>query len=129
MAALVASSPQAIDMFGRRSTHLPALLPSTPRSPKSTPALLHNETSKAQSIITSPSRTQDNFQRAKTLEAFNSLLPPAVEFVEGSSTGTLALASVDGKYEPINSSPKANGRSDVSKRPYPDIKSSVSFLE
>lgn len=38
------------------------------------------------------------------MEAFNSLLPPPIEFVEGSSSGTLAVA--EGKYEPINSSPK-----------------------
>ncbi|KAI5120693.1 hypothetical protein M0805_006981 [Coniferiporia weirii] len=42
---------------------------------------------------------------AKDLAAFTSLLPPAVEFVEGSSSG--ALAVVEGKYEPINASPKA----------------------
>lgn len=44
-------------------------------------------------------------RRAKDIAAFNSLLPPAVEFVEGSSRG--ALASLDGRYEPINASPKA----------------------
>lgn len=45
---------------------------------------------------------------AKNMEAFNSLLPPQVEFVEGSSTGTLALSVMEGKYEPINASPKAS---------------------
>ena len=44
------------------------------------------------------------YRPAKNIEAFNSLLPPAVEFVEGSSSGTLAVA--EGKYEPINGSPK-----------------------
>lgn len=44
------------------------------------------------------------YRPAKNIEAFNSLLPPAVEFVEGSSTGVLAVAQ--GKYEPINGSPK-----------------------
>ncbi|KAL4076196.1 cysteine proteinase [Scleroderma citrinum] len=42
----------------------------------------------------------------KDIDAFNSLLPPPIEFIEGSSTGTLAIA--EDKYEPINSSPKAN---------------------
>ena len=44
-------------------------------------------------------------RRAKDLAAFTSLLPPAVEFVEGSSRG--ALASLEGRYEPINVPPKA----------------------
>lgn len=43
---------------------------------------------------------------AKDIDAFNSLLPPPIEFIEGSSTGTLAVP--EDKYEPINSSPKAN---------------------
>ncbi|TDL29848.1 cysteine proteinase [Rickenella mellea] len=56
----------------------------------------------------SPQRGSDEhpqYRPAKNLEAFNSLLPPAVEFVEGSSSGALAIA--EGKYEPINGSPKA----------------------
>lgn len=40
----------------------------------------------------------------KDIEAFNSLLPPPIEFIEGSSSGT--LAAVEGKYEVINASPK-----------------------
>ncbi|KAK7676882.1 hypothetical protein QCA50_020138 [Cerrena zonata] len=40
------------------------------------------------------------YRPAKDIEAFNKLLPPPVEFVEGSSSGTLALG--DGKYQPIN---------------------------
>jgi hypothetical protein len=50
-------------------------------------------------------REHHSYRPAKNLEAFNSLLPPAVEFVEGSSTGALAVA--EGKYEPINVTPKA----------------------
>ncbi|KAI0089063.1 hypothetical protein BDY19DRAFT_905998 [Irpex rosettiformis] len=42
------------------------------------------------------------YRPAKDLEAFNSLLPPPIEFVEGSSSGTLAV--VEGKYKPINES-------------------------
>ncbi|KAI0068567.1 hypothetical protein BV25DRAFT_1772554, partial [Artomyces pyxidatus] len=56
----------------------------------------------------SPHHPQDDsaqYRPAKDKEAFIKLLPPAVEFVEGSSSGTLAL--VEGKYEPINGSPKA----------------------
>ena len=43
------------------------------------------------------------YQPAPSIEAFNKLLPPPVEFVEGSSTGTLALG--EGKYQPINAPP------------------------
>ncbi|OAX44033.1 cysteine proteinase [Rhizopogon vinicolor AM-OR11-026] len=46
------------------------------------------------------------FRPARDIEAFNSLLPPPIEFVEGSSSGTLAVA--EGKYEPINATPKAS---------------------
>lgn len=52
---------------------------------------------------------------AKDLESFNSLLPPPIEFVEGSSAGTLAVA--EGKYEPINATPKAS-RSEVCIPPF-----------
>jgi hypothetical protein len=45
------------------------------------------------------------FRPARDIEAFNKLLPPPIEFVEGSSSGTLAVA--EGKYEPINDTPKA----------------------
>ncbi|KAJ3501410.1 hypothetical protein NLJ89_g9350 [Agrocybe chaxingu] len=45
-----------------------------------------------------------HYRPAKDLETFNSLLPPPIEFVEGSSSGTLAVA--EGKYEAINASPK-----------------------
>lgn len=38
------------------------------------------------------------------LKAFNELLPPPIEFIEGSSTGALAVP--EGKYEPINGPPK-----------------------
>lgn len=37
------------------------------------------------------------------LKAFNELLPPPIEFVEGSSTGALAVP--EGKYVPINTTP------------------------
>ncbi|KDR83978.1 hypothetical protein GALMADRAFT_688867 [Galerina marginata CBS 339.88] len=44
------------------------------------------------------------YRPSKDMEAFNILLPPPIEFIEGSSSGTLAVA--EGKYEPINVSPK-----------------------
>ena len=54
------------------------------------------------------SRDLAQYRPAKDIEAFNALLPPPIEFVEGSSSGTLA---VEGKYQPINGggngSPKA----------------------
>ncbi|KAG6910960.1 hypothetical protein DXG01_006014 [Tephrocybe rancida] len=46
------------------------------------------------------------YRPARDKEAFNSLLPPPIEFVEGSSSGALAVPL--GKYEPINASPKAS---------------------
>ena len=45
-------------------------------------------------------------QRAKDMEEFKRRLPPPVEFIEGSSSGAFA-ASLEGRYEPINASPKA----------------------
>ncbi|KAF8076648.1 cysteine proteinase [Lyophyllum atratum] len=46
------------------------------------------------------------YRPARDKDAFNSLLPPPIEFVEGSSSGALAVPP--GKYEPINASPKAS---------------------
>ncbi|GJE84348.1 cysteine proteinase [Phanerochaete sordida] len=43
------------------------------------------------------------YRPAKDLQAFNALLPPAIEFVKGSSTGTIAPG--EGKYQPINAAP------------------------
>ncbi|EAU84350.1 Usp36 protein [Coprinopsis cinerea okayama7 len=54
-----------------------------------------------------PQPASDDYRPAKDIEAFNNLLPPPVEFVEGSSSGAYAVP--EGKYKPINvpSSPKA----------------------
>ncbi|PFH51292.1 hypothetical protein AMATHDRAFT_100227, partial [Amanita thiersii Skay4041] len=54
-----------------------------------------------------PHASEDSLQYrpSRDLDAFNKLLPPPIEFVEGSSSGTLAVA--EGKYEPINPSPKS----------------------
>jgi hypothetical protein len=65
-------------------------------------------------VIFSPSHPTDEalqYRPAKDLESFNKLLPPPIEFVEGSSSGTLLVA--EGKYEPINVSPKSQ-KSEVS---------------
>ena len=43
------------------------------------------------------------YRPAKDLQAFNALLPPAIEFVKGSSTG--AISAAEGKYQPINAVP------------------------
>ncbi|KAH9060963.1 cysteine proteinase [Lactarius vividus] len=51
------------------------------------------------------------FRPAKDIESFNKLLPPVVEFVEGSSSGTLLIA--EGKYEPVNGSPKVKAKPEV----------------
>ncbi|PPQ64616.1 hypothetical protein CVT24_008353 [Panaeolus cyanescens] len=60
------------------------------------------------SMFTTQRSSDDSahYRPAKDLETFNSLLPPPIEFVEGSSSG--ALAVTEGKYEPINASPKAS---------------------
>ncbi|KAH9899648.1 hypothetical protein C8Q73DRAFT_743540 [Cubamyces lactineus] len=47
-----------------------------------------------------------SYRPAKDLEAFNKLLPPPVEFVEGSSSGLLAAA--EGKYPAINEVQRSN---------------------
>lgn len=41
------------------------------------------------------------YRPSRDIETFNSLLPPPIEFIEGSSSGALAVP--EGKYEPINS--------------------------
>jgi len=49
--------------------------------------------------------TVSQYRPAKDVESFNKLLPPAVEFVEGSSSGTLLIG--EGRYDPVNGSPKS----------------------
>ncbi len=51
------------------------------------------------------SESVSQYRPAKDIESFNKLLPPVVEFVEGSSSGTLLVA--EGRYEPVNASPKS----------------------
>ncbi|KAF7355532.1 Ubiquitin carboxyl-terminal hydrolase [Mycena sanguinolenta] len=46
--------------------------------------------------------TPEGAKYSKDIDSFNKLLPPPVEFIEGSST----LAVPEGKYEPINVTPK-----------------------
>ncbi|KAJ3991792.1 Usp36 protein [Lentinula boryana] len=57
-----------------------------------------------------PSEDNRQYRPAKDLETFNSLLPPPIEFVEGSSSDALAVA--EGKYEPINVTPKRSTRAE-----------------
>ncbi|KAJ3930181.1 MAG: cysteine proteinase [Lentinula lateritia] len=58
--------------------------------------------------------SEDNrqYRPSKDIEAFNSLLPPPIEFVEGSSSDALAVA--EGKYEPINVTPKRSTQTERS---------------
>ncbi|KAI9513261.1 cysteine proteinase [Russula earlei] len=51
------------------------------------------------------------YRPAKDIESFNKLLPPVVEFVEGSSSGTFLIA--EGRYDPVNGSPKSAAGSEV----------------
>jgi hypothetical protein len=55
--------------------------------------------------------TVPQYRPAKDIESFNKLLPPVVEFVEGSSSGTFLIA--EGRYEPVNGSPKAAAAPEV----------------
>ena len=60
---------------------------------------------------TGPKNTSEDslsFRPARDVDAFNSLLPPPIEFVEGSSSGTLAVP--EGRYQPINVSPKLSAK-------------------
>ncbi|KAJ3484111.1 hypothetical protein NLI96_g5854 [Meripilus lineatus] len=63
----------------------------------------------ASPIYPTPAPSEDRdatqYRPAKDIEAFKQLLPPPVEFIEGSSSGTLAVT--EGKYQPINPAPKA----------------------
>ncbi|THV08306.1 cysteine proteinase [Dendrothele bispora CBS 962.96] len=63
-----------------------------------------------QSVLSPPSEESLQYRPSKDLESFNSLLPPPVEFIEGSSTSSLAVA--EGKYEPINATPSKPERSE-----------------
>ncbi|KAF8204736.1 cysteine proteinase [Pholiota molesta] len=58
------------------------------------------------SMFSSQHNSDDSihYRPSKDMDTFNSLLPPPIEFVEGSSSGALAVA--EGKYEAINASPK-----------------------
>ena len=61
----------------------------------------------ASPLLPSPRFAEEtSYKPAKDLESFNKLLPPPVEFVEGSSSGVLAVA--EGKYTPINEGPKSS---------------------
>jgi ubiquitin carboxyl-terminal hydrolase 36/42 len=56
----------------------------------------------------SPFEGGAQYRPAKDADAFNALLPPAIEFVEGSSTGAFAVP--DAKYTPINGTPQVRAR-------------------
>ncbi|KAL4249655.1 Ubiquitin carboxyl-terminal hydrolase [Abortiporus biennis] len=66
------------------------------------------------SYLPSPSFSEDRdttqYRPAKDLEAFNQLLPPPIEFIEGSSSGTLVI---EGKYQPINGPSKPSSKSET----------------
>ncbi|KAH8094862.1 cysteine proteinase [Cristinia sonorae] len=48
-------------------------------------------------------RDSAQYLPANDIESFKKLLPPEIDFVEGSSSGTLSIG--DAKYQPINGSP------------------------
>ena len=76
--------------FLRTSTYLRVML-ATPLLP-------------ATSLSLHSSEEPSHFRPAKDIEPFTSLLPPHIESIEGSSSGT--LANLESKYEPINGTPK-----------------------
>ncbi|KAF8351648.1 Usp36 protein, partial [Amanita rubescens] len=64
---------------------------------------------------------QLQYRPSRDLDSFNKLLPPPIEFVEGSSSGTLAVT--EGTYEPINVSPKIQSTEVSTTRPQKPLKS------
>lgn len=57
-------------------------------------------------LLPSPGFSEDpsQYRPVKDLEAFDRLLAPRIEFIEGSSSGGYVIP--EGKYKPINESPK-----------------------
>lgn len=102
VANAASSSPAAQDLLSSSSSSSP------PNAPPD--ASVSSSPFAAASAVFKQVKEQDSanggggLRRAKDLPAFMSLLPPVVEFVEGSSRG--ALASLEGRYEPINVPPK-----------------------
>jgi ubiquitin carboxyl-terminal hydrolase 36/42 len=105
-------------MISSRLVILPAL---SLRFPLLLPAAIHrrlyttNKTRffKERMLVTpllhaSPFEGGAQYRPAKDADAFNALLPPAIEFVEGSSTGAFAVP--DAKYTPINGTPQVRAR-------------------
>ena len=66
------------------------------------------------SAFNEPTDIGTQYRPAKDIQAFNALLPPAIEFVKGSSTGT--IATPDGKYQPINAPKEESEKDNVSPR-------------
>lgn len=76
------------------------------------------------------SRDLAQYRPVKDIETFNTLLPPPIEFVEGSSSGTFAVA--EGKYQPINGSgsgtPKAPAKPEVCTTSHAFVISSINAM-
>lgn len=64
-------------------------------------------------LLPSPGFADDSsqYRPVKDLEAFDRLLAPRIEFIEGSSSGGYVVP--EGKYKPINESPKAASKSNT----------------
>jgi hypothetical protein len=91
----LAALPSRLALFSRAFTR-PDHIAATPRIMLASPLV-------PTSHIFSSSHAADDYRPAKDLEAFNKLLPPPVEFIEGSSSGAYAVP--EGKYKPINVPP------------------------
>lgn len=83
--------------------------------PLSTRGFLRNRRDAARAMLAAPLHPASSFsplqpgeeaqlKPAKDLDAFNALLPPPIEFVEGSSTDPMFDET---KYTPINASPRS----------------------
>ncbi|KAJ6538571.1 Usp36 protein [Mycena vulgaris] len=72
--------------------------------------------------FTSQSEESVKYIPSRDIDSFNKLLPPPIEFVEGSSSGALAVP--EGKYEPINATPKA-GKTERPRNPSPPPQTSA----
>ncbi|KAJ7721186.1 Usp36 protein [Mycena maculata] len=59
----------------------------------------------ASPLYAAPAPFTSQSEVARDIESFNKRLPAPVEFIEGSSSGALAVP--EGRYEPINATPKA----------------------
>ena len=105
--------PRLSHLFPLSAIHPRALKLKVPPFPTRT--FLRNHRDAIRTMLAAPLHPASSFsplqpgediqlKPAKDLDAFNALLPPPIEFVEGSSTGPMFDET---KYTPINASPRS----------------------